>query len=862
MNAYEHLMNEWQVEAAGEGSGLNNYFAPKACEILNGHGYELPSFQHSYYREETVAGNVYPCVDGYCYDPNNRGALTMVICDFTESPTLLNMKQDELNKHFNHIKTFYNKAKKNHYQGISPGAAVSPMLNVLTDPNKGFAETNGAITFMLITNKRIPNTLRIPEDEVWKETGCSIKYEVADFEVISSVKQPPIELDFTRIVDGKYSQGIPYLSVNAGGNVDFYKSYLLVLPAEALVACYDQYTTRLLEHNVRVYLQRKGKVNKGIQKTITEEPQAFFIYNNGLAITADSVDFSEDGSRIMRLHNPQVVNGGQTMASLHDAKKRDKRDISGISVQVKLTVIPKLVTNVIVPYISRYSNSQNAVRESDKRSNEIAQRAYENYSRTIRIPGQRAVYWYYERLRGQYDNAQLHMTPGKKKAFSATYPKKLKVTPEEMAQAIMTYEMQPYLVVRGAQKVYNGDGSLKGFCDYIAIACDFNPSIVLSIDWYKKSIAKRILFVRTKEVVRQFIKDNVRFSGFKIYSSMAYVYVLSLLISILEEYGQSINLDKVWEYQDIDDMTVDNIACLCRFIFPIMAKDPAFAQNFKKKSTWDEIRQEALDSTSLVRDIKTKSSFYCDEKPFLITGIPVSTDPPSVEEQTVWGCPDSYWNALDTWLNYHRDIVKLAVLEKRLNHGKLTKKQCKKLLDLAHKCERFGGPVLPPPPVIVDETDKRVKSCEGNPVETFFSSNDYNILVLDRTCDLRGGSLFLDDLFRKFSQLKVSERVRACERKPELGEIRVFDVDSQKKIVFAYTRLTVQSIPYLPVLEVCLSAVAREFMHDHKVLMSHVWYEGPAPSNTLNRNRIAGVVKSELYMMESVTLMSQPISKD
>jgi hypothetical protein len=97
----------------------------------------------------------------------------------------------------------------------------------------------------------------------------------------------------------------------------------------------------LLERNVRSFLQVRGKVNKGIQQTISETPHRFVAYNNGISATARAVELNEVRKGLYLLKEAsdfQIVNGGQTTASIYHAWKKEKTDISSVVVQVKLTL--------------------------------------------------------------------------------------------------------------------------------------------------------------------------------------------------------------------------------------------------------------------------------------------------------------------------------------------------------------------------------------------------------------------------------------------------------------------------------------------------------------------------------------------
>ncbi|WP_234911303.1 AIPR family protein, partial [Vibrio anguillarum] len=134
-----------------------------------------------------------------------------------------------------------------------------------------------------------------------------------------------------------FGGGIPILK--ASGGSDALESYLAVIPGKQLAEIYDKWGPRLLEANVRSFLQVRGKVNKGIRDTIRDEPHMFFSYNNGLSATADNIeiDKTDSGYQLVSVNNLQIVNGGQTTASLYAASKALKEQIQQVFVQMKLT---------------------------------------------------------------------------------------------------------------------------------------------------------------------------------------------------------------------------------------------------------------------------------------------------------------------------------------------------------------------------------------------------------------------------------------------------------------------------------------------------------------------------------------------
>ena len=128
----------------------------------------------------------------------------------------------------------------------------------------------------------------------------------------------PLEIDFEKT----FNEGLPVLKA---ADEDKFESYLCVLNADLLAGLYKRYSTRLLEKNVRSFLQFRG-VNSGMKNTIRNEPEKFIAFNNGLTITATDAKWSNKKGvfKITSLTDFQIVNGGQTTATIYFSKKSNK----------------------------------------------------------------------------------------------------------------------------------------------------------------------------------------------------------------------------------------------------------------------------------------------------------------------------------------------------------------------------------------------------------------------------------------------------------------------------------------------------------------------------------------------------------
>jgi hypothetical protein len=112
------------------------------------------------------------------------------------------------------------------------------------------------------------------------------------------------------------------------------------------------------------------------------------------------------------------VNGGQTTASIFAASRSGKVDLARVFVQVKLSIIPPDQAEKVVPKISEYANSQNRVNAADFFSNHPFHLRIKNFSERLFAPSSDGMFrqskWFYERARGQYQDARANLTPSER----------------------------------------------------------------------------------------------------------------------------------------------------------------------------------------------------------------------------------------------------------------------------------------------------------------------------------------------------------------------------------------------------------------------------------------------------------------
>lgn len=467
-------------------------------------------------------------------------------------------------------------------------------------------------------------------------SGAEVSFALWDIDrlyrcVTSGKMRETIEIDF----EEKFQTTIPCIE-NSTSNK--YSVYLAIINGELLAALYSEFRDRLLEKNVRSFLQVKGGVNKGIRDTLRDEPDMFLAYNNGISVTAESVEIVRDENgkpSIKRIRDMQIVNGGQTTASIFNAWNDKKLgvDLSKVFVQMKLSVIGSAEDmDVIVPRISTFANTQNKIQVADFSANDPFHRRIEELSRTIWAPaqgGMKPQNWFYERARGQYaDMLTRESTPKRKKEYKETHPL---FTKTDLAKYENTWDQLPYQVSEGAQKNFHK----------FMLRLKERKGFVPDEAYYRNLIAKAILFRRTEKLVQQ-----QQYGG---YRANIVTYTLAFLS---HKTAQRIDLERIWKEQGLTPALEAEIVAISRFVQKLIVNPPGGAnvsEWCKKEKCWVLIRDYSYDLSSGL-----ESELVSVARPSSVTTpAPVSIDSLTEEEQAlideVAAVSAETWFALSRW---------------------------------------------------------------------------------------------------------------------------------------------------------------------------------------------------------------------
>ena len=451
-------------------------------------------------------------------------------------------------------------------------------------------------------------------------------------------RREPIEIDFDR----SHGQPLPCLPMPVSN--DDYQSYLAIVPGTLLAGMYERYGARLLEQNVRSFLDFTGGVNKGIRNTIRTVPHRFLAYNNGIAATAEEVNIRQlagGGWGIHSVRDLQIVNGGQTTAAIFRTQRQDKADISGVFVQMKLTVLRRPdEMEEIIPLISQYANSQNGIQAADLSANNKFNRQFEKISRACWAPpapdATAQTRWFFERARGQYKVAMnRELTPKRRKAFEYQNPRKQLFSKEMVAKFEHTWGGLPWLVARGAQKNY---------AEYLKkLGKDFLPNSV----FFEDLIAKAILF---RAADQEYGRGATKLGDYKF---LTVPYTLAWLNHITE--GQ-IDLFRIWKEQEVSEALRAALNRALRTIDHYLQQSAGtklVSERAKQEDCWLQLRNVPMPADKLQRLLSELQVDFADpqqqKKPYRQTNDDLAAEERRQQEDAIHALGTTAWEMIEQW---------------------------------------------------------------------------------------------------------------------------------------------------------------------------------------------------------------------
>lgn len=613
-----------------------------------------------YIKEEgaAVSPELFYCVNKECSRPTeadyykinafdyseSAGILDLFITSYIEGEGLNELSKEKIEMAHNSLMHFLTKCLKDEkmYQKyLVEDAEVSEVIETIRSEFKN--KNISLIRFFVLSNGQLKIDFNMPTEITVGDATFDFEFNIWD---ISAIRNSEIaaQHDGAIIVDfeTEFANSIECLEMSENNGV---KSYLAIIPAIILAKVYKQYKTRLLNQNVRNYLGGTIKVNKGMAKTLREDPAMFFAYNNGISSTASKVGLRQDeGGKlyITNVTNWQIVNGGQTTNTIYNMHNRGF-DLKNAYVTLKISEInfedDKKKSSAISD-IARYANSQTQIKESDLAANIDYMLKLDEISKSEWTPANSArknTQWFFERMRGQYDEAKGEPRTKKAKDFINQHPKKQRFTKTDIAKWEMAWAIRPDIASKGGEQSF----------DFFHKTQLKNDSIEADKNYFHHLIAKAIIY--------QTIADICKQSGIKGYINIICNYVLATLS--WKSRG-NLDLDYVWNHQEIHPsmrITIEQaIDIVNKYILKLGQEGLNPTVKAKREPFWKEITLRMVGLPEL-------------DKALLSVNEEELTAESQAKIEQFEQMPAETWRQLSIW---GKDSRKLSLLErKKLDHA-------------------------------------------------------------------------------------------------------------------------------------------------------------------------------------------------
>jgi hypothetical protein len=451
-----------------------------------------------------------------------------------------------------------------------------------------------------------------PRNIYFKEEHISCKYKEKnkilskDFLVLNRV----IDLNFiANIIESRGNREV--LTINfkkdfsqkieliQAANENNFESYLCVLNANILSDLYKKHSSRLLEKNVRSFLQFKG-VNRGIRETIRIEPEKFIAFNNGITITSTSAKvYCHKKSLILEsLSDFQIVNGGQTTASIYFSQK-DGFDISQVKVMAKINIVKESndsELDTLISKISKYSNSQSKVSSVDLRSRSPQLVKLKKLSESIVTPNN--TKWFFERAKGEF-NTKVRIAGSKNKRIKDEFPPSRRFSKEQLAKYYSAWGEKPYLVKKGGEKIF------RNFIEEISVNETSSEPIEIDREFYEALISKIIMFRDLEKLYGQGKNSMGQLRSAVIPYSISIVYYYTDGTNNTLKF----NLSSIWKKGNLEQDLSDFFETLMLLINELIKKyslSDDYGEFSKNPELWESIKScdEVIDFMSSTSSVK------------------------------------------------------------------------------------------------------------------------------------------------------------------------------------------------------------------------------------------------------------------
>lgn len=662
-------------------------FIDSAVDILQNDYNLLNDMEQCYY--EYSRGSKSMRIDA-AYVDLPMTTINLLFADFN-SDSIQNITNTFINQKTKLLLNYLEYSLKGHFNGAEQANPAVQMARKI----QNCISAIGKIHLFIVSTDRLSSAVKELSVPAFSYSGKTIPVvlDVLDIEKIYRTRMAGFKKEDLIINCKDFGiDGIP--CIKADIETDQYDSYLAIVPGVFLSDIYKKYSSTLLESNVRSFLKFNGGVNKGIRGTILNEKSNFFTYNNGISTTASEIEVEmnpDKGLKITSFKNLQIINGGQTTATLAATSIKNNADLSGIYVQMKLTVL-KEANPDLIRYIATYANSQNKVKTADLNSSHPFYVRMEEYSRKIYAPvssGQIVQQlWFFERARGQYEQPLMQMTKKQRDDYRLVRPKSKKFTLTDLAKYVNASDLLPYYVSWG------GEVNAAHFHNNMLSQWEKDNSVFNEL-YYKELIGKKILF----EHIGNIISEQTWYQEKRAYRPQLIAYTFSKLVFEAKQLKRSINYRKMWDIQDVPSCLDEDIAAIGKLVFDTIYDENRPTANIetycKRPECWNQVKDKEYQLGELSFEILIDPAERSIEQ--VRAKKEQKFDSGIQDELSIFNKGSDYWKSLlergkqqDVLTPADISILNVAIKYCEFVYTELTNKQTKEIIQVSKKLKDNG----------------------------------------------------------------------------------------------------------------------------------------------------------------------------
>lgn len=589
----KYFLEQIRSEAEHNGNDPENEFISETIEKLEDIGELADAYEHEFYC--TGRNGRIMAFDGYGYDEADASFL-LIISDFQNTTETTTLTQTTITNLYNRMCYFVEEAYNGKLADYcdDSDAAIDIAKELKSKIGRSSLDTEiSKFKFFIITNSVLSKGVK--SVDVPKLLDRPVELNLWNLERFFQLYQSQNSETITIRTEDFNCKGVPVMKVEIE-NSKGYTSYMGIVEGKFLANIYLKYGSRLLQGNVRAFLSARGKVNRKIRATINSAKDAdqFFTYNNGISTVANSVVLSSNGRYIVSFDGLQIINGGQTTASLANAiVNKEAQYLDRIYVPMKLTVLnvdhelndEELdKNNATIQKIAECANTQNPVSDADFFSNHPFHVLMEKLSANIFAPPVDGTpyptRWFYERSRGKWEQEQMKLTPAQTKHFREKCPKRQLVKKEKLAKCLNTIECNPHQVAAGSAK------NMKSYGPQMISLYEKSKDSINEV-FFKKAMASVIIFDEVDSLVN---KSSWYDTGGN--KAQIVPYTIAKIISMIPK-DKSLDFNRIWQKQHMYPSLTHQVEIVARNVDQWLKDNcgGVIVREFAKKAdTWKSFK--------------------------------------------------------------------------------------------------------------------------------------------------------------------------------------------------------------------------------------------------------------------------------